>query len=371
MIDKKIFRNFDIPLFINVLALVAIGMVFIYTATQTFGPQQSLKFVMTQGIAFILGLIAMMLILFIDYNQFSMYWKSIYVLSIFLLIIVLIPGIGKVNKGARSWIDLGFFELQTAEFAKIGIIITFAKLLEKREDKLDTLKDLLMPAIHIGIPALLVFVQPDLGTSLVFIIIAVGMMFVAGLNLKYIYISVIGLVASLPILWNFILLPHQKNRLITFINPYNDPLGKGYHVIQSMVAVGSGQIRGKGLFAEETMTNLNFLPAQWTDFIFSVISELSGFIGASIVVILLGLFLYRLLYLSRIAKDQFGTLIIVGVFFMFLFQIVENVGMTMGLMPITGITLPFLSYGGSSMITNMMAVGLVLNVTMRRHKIKF
>lgn len=371
LVDKKLLKKFEIPLFLNMLVLIFLGFVAIYVATQSFGTEQSIKFVITQGVAFVLGLFAIGAIIFIDYNQFSMYWKVIYGASILILIAVLIPGIGKVNKGARSWIDLGFFEIQPAELAKIGIIITFAKLLEDKEEKLNTIKDLLIPGIHIGIPIVLIMLQPDLGNALVFIIIAVGMLFVAGLNLKYIYGSIIALVVSFPILWNFILLPHQKNRLTTFINPYNDPLGDGYHVIQSMLAVGSGKISGKGLLAEDTMTNLNFLPAQWTDFIFSVISELTGFIGSAVIVVLFALFLYRILYLSQIAKDQFGTLIIVGIFFMFLFQIVENIGMTMGLMPITGITLPFLSYGGSSLITNMMAVGLVLNITMRRHRIKF
>lgn len=369
--DRKLLKNFDIPLFINTIILVIIGFIAIYIATQTFGPEQSIKFVITQAVAFALGLVAMGVIISIDYNEFGVFWKLIYVISILMLIVVLIPGIGKVNKGARSWIDLKVFEMQPAEFAKLGIIITFAKLLENREDRLNTLKDLIVPAIHVGIPILLVWKQPDLGTALVFLIIAVGMLFVAGLNLKYIYGSIIALVVSFPILWNLILLPHQKNRLITFINPYNDPLGEGYHVIQSMLAVGSGQITGKGLKAEDTLTNLNFLPEQWTDFIFSVISELTGFIGAAIIVVLFGLFLLRLLHLSKIAKDQFGTLIITGIFFMYFFQIVENIGMTIGLLPITGITLPFLSYGGSSMLTNMMAVGLVLNVNMRRHRIKF
>jgi rod shape determining protein RodA len=370
-VDRKILKNFDIPLFINIVALVIMGLIAIYASTQTFSTEQSIRFVIIQSVAFALGLIAMGVIISIDYNQFGIFWKLVYFISILMLVAVLIPGIGKVNKGARGWIDLGIVEMQPAEFAKIGIIITFAKLLENREDKLNTFKDLLVPAIHVGIPIILIMLQPDLGNALVFIVFTVGMLFVAGINIKFVWGSILTLLVSFPILWNFILLPHQKSRLTTFMNPYNDPLGDGYHVIQSMLAVGSGQITGKGLNAEDTMTNLNFLPEQWTDFIFSVISELTGFVGAAIIVVAFALFLFRLLHLSKIAKDQFGTLIIAGIFFMYLFQIVENIGMTIGLMPITGITLPFLSYGGSSMLTNMMAVGLVLNVTMRRHKIKF
>lgn len=369
--DKRLFKNIDVPLLINVFLLVMIGFIAIYAATQTFDTAQSVKFVVTQAVAFALGLVAIVVISSIDYHEFGLYWKVIYVICILMLIAVLIPGIGKVNKGARGWIDLGVVEMQPAEVAKIGIILTFAKLLESREDKLNSLRDLAVPLIHIGIPILLIMKQPDLGNALVFMVIAAGMLFVAGLNMKFIWGSILGGVLSFPILWNFVLLPHQQNRLITFIDPYNDPLGDGYHVIQSMLAVGSGQVTGKGLMAEDTMTNLNFLPEQWTDFIFSVISELTGFIGSAIVVIAFIFFLHRLLYLSRVAKDQFGTLIVSGIFFMYLFQIVENIGMTIGVMPITGITLPFMSYGGSSMLTNMIAIGLVLNVTMRRRKIKF
>jgi len=369
--DKKILKGFDIPLFINVIFLVLLGFFAIYAATQSFSQEMSTRFVIIQAVAFVLGLIAMGVVISIDYNQFGVFWKVIYGISILMLIAVLIPGIGKVNKGARSWISLGVVEMQPAELAKIGIIITFAKLLADREDKLNTIKDLIVPAIHVGIPIVLIMLQPDLGNALVFIVIAVGMLFLAGINIKFVFGSIAALLVSFPILWNFVLLSHQKSRLTTFINPYNDPLGDGYHVIQSMLAVGSGQVSGKGLLNEETLTNLNFLPEQWTDFIFSVISELTGFFGSALVVILFAFFLFRLLYLAKIAKDQFGTLIILGIFSMYLFQIVENIGMTIGLMPITGITLPFLSYGGSSLLTNMIAIGLVLNVTMRRHKIKF
>ncbi len=371
LLDRKLLKNLDIPLLANVVFLVGIGFIAIYAATKSFGTEKSFSFVLTQAIAFALGIVTVGIIVSIDYHQFGLYWKIIYVICILILIAVLIPGIGKVNKGARGWIDLGVVEMQPAELAKIGIIITFAKLLESRQGKLNTLKDLMVPFIHIGIPIILIMLQPDLGNALVFMIIAAGMLFVAGLNMKFIWGSIVALVVSFPILWNFVLLNHQKNRLITFINPYNDPLGDGYHVIQSMLAVGSGQIAGKGLFEKDTMTNLNFLPEQWTDFIFSVIAELTGFIGAALVVILFAFFLHRLLTLSRIAKDQFGTLVIAGIFFMYLFQVIENIGMTIGLMPITGITLPFISYGGSSLLTNMIAIGLVLNITMRRHKIKF
>ncbi|RBP46707.1 rod shape-determining protein RodA [Garciella nitratireducens] len=369
--DKKLLKNLDISLLLNVVLLVVIGFISIYAATQSFGTEKSFSFVLTQAVAFVLGIIAIGVIISIDYHQFGLYWKIIYAICILMLIAVLIPGVGKVNKGARGWIDLGIVEMQPAELAKIGIIITFAKLLDSRQGNLNTLKDLTVPLLHIGIPIILIMLQPDLGNALVFMVIAGGMLFVAGINMKFIWGSIVALVVSFPILWNFVLLNHQKNRLITFINPYNDPLGEGYHVIQSMLAVGSGQITGKGLFQEDTMTNLNYLPEQWTDFIFSVIAELTGFIGAAFVVILFAFFLHRLLYLSRIAKDDFGSLIIIGIFFMYLFQVVENIGMTIGLMPITGITLPFISYGGSSLLTNMIAVGLVLNITMRRHKIKF
>lgn len=370
---KKYIKQLDYMLIFLVIVLSTIGLIAIRIATNTenFIAGTSSDYIMKQMIAFTIGIVAIIIIISIDYQMFGQYWAHIFGICLVLLIIVYIPGIGKEMKGTRGWVDLIFMDLQTSEIAKIGFILAFAKLLEKRKDKLNKILDVLFLLLFISIPILLIYKQPDLGQSLVFVFIAAGMLFVAGLNMKYIYGVVISAIVGMPIMWNYFMHDYQKNRIITLFNPMNDPLGDGYHAIQSMITIGSGGIFGKGFNAENTMVKLNYLPAQWTDFIFSVISETTGFIGAFVVVILFALFLYRLLIDSRAAKDEYGTLIIIGVFFMFLFQILENIGMTIGIMPITGITLPFLSYGGSSLITNLMAIGLVLNVHMRRHHISF
>ena len=356
-----------------VIALFIIGMMAIWVATDTenFLRGQASDFILKQSIAFAIGFIGMIIIMSIDYRILGHYWIPIYILCLLLLLIVWIPGIGVVNKGTRGWINLGFVDLQTSEIGKLFFILTFAKLLDKRSDKLDHILDLLPLLLFIAPIIGLIAVQPDLGQAIVYVFIAAGMLFIAGLNIKYIYGVIASIIIGFPLLWNFYMHDYQKNRLITWFNPANDPLGDGYHALQSMTTIGSGGVIGKGFKAENTMTKLNYLPEQWTDFIFSVISETTGFIGASVVVLLFSLFLYRLIKDAAKAKDQYGRLIITGVFFMFLFQIMENVGMTMGIMPITGITLPFLSYGGSSLMTNMFILGIVLNVYMRRQYIDF
>ncbi|MPW26596.1 rod shape-determining protein RodA [Alkalibaculum sp. M08DMB] len=369
----KYIKKIDFTLLFVVLTLFTIGLVAIRTATNidNFVAGDSSDYMIKQMLAFAIGTVGMIILMSIDYQMLGQYWIHIYVLCLLLLMTVWIPGLGVANKNALRWINLGFVELQPSEIVKIGFIVVFAKLLDKRKEKLNKITDILILIAFIVPFLILIAAQPDLGQSLIFIVISAGMIFTAGLSMKYIYGAIVGVAVGVPLLWNFYMLDYQKHRIITYLNPTLDPLGEGYHTIQSITTIGSGGVLGKGFSAENTMTNLNYLPAQWTDFIFSVIAETTGFVGASIVVIILGLFLFRLIKDAREAKDEYGTLIIVGVFFMFLFQIFENIGMTMGIMPITGITLPFLSYGGSSLMTNLMAVGLVLNVYIRRHYISF
>lgn len=369
----KYLKKVDYLLMSVVMTLFVIGLMAIRVATNTegFAAGDPSSFLLRQGIAFAIGLLGMLMLMSVDYKTLGEYWVHIYVLSIIVLLLVYVPGLGIVNKGTRGWIDLRVMDFQTSEIAKLGFILAFAKVVDMRSDRLNRLLDVLPLVAFISVPVFFVFIQPDMGQSLVFLFIAAGMLFVAGLNMKYYFSLLVGFAVGFPIFWNYFMQDFQKNRIITVFNPANDPLGDGYHALQSMITIGSGGMFGKGTEVENTMTRLNFLPAQWTDFIFSVISETAGFIGAAVVLLLLMLFLFRLIRDAKMAKDEFGTLIISGVFFMFLFQIFENIGMTMGVMPITGITLPFLSYGGSSLLTNMLAVGLVLNVHMRRSQINF
>ncbi len=369
MLEKKLIKNIDYALFFVVLILLCIGILLVSSATHA--PDTGNYGLVKRQIAWaIVGLIIGFLIIIIDYNTLGHLAYIIYIGSIFLLLLVKVPGIGVVQGGARRWIDLGFFNLQPSELAKIGIIVSFAKFLESREEELDSPKGVILSLIFVGLPMALVFKEPDLGGTLVFAAIFAGMVFAAGISYKLILCSITAALVALPPAWLYLLAEHQKMRLLVFLNPGMDPLGDGYHVIQSMIAVGSGKLFGKGLY-NGTQNKLNFLPAQHTDFIFSVLGEELGFIGTLGLVCLLFFMLYRILDTARQAKDRLGYFIAIGVLSMFTFQIVENIGMTIGIMPITGITLPFVSYGGSSLLTNLVAIGLVINVGMRRQLINF
>ncbi|MBB6214894.1 rod shape determining protein RodA [Anaerosolibacter carboniphilus] len=368
MIDKKLLKNIDFTLIITIIAIFCIGLIMISSATHV--TQDGLtRQVKVQAVAFALGFIAILVVLLIDYNVYAGFDKGIYAISILLLLAVYIPGVGKTLGGARSWIDLGPIDFQPVEIVKIGFILSFAKYLESRQNQLNTIKDLVPIAIYGGIPILLLLKQPDLGSALVFIIIILGMTFASGLSYKVLGLGFLTGVVSLPIAYK-LMAPHQRVRIDAFLNPSDMSLPGNYHVMQSKIAIGSGQAIGKGLY-QGTQNNFDFLPVQETDFIFAVLGEEFGFLGGVIVVLLYFIFLYRMMKIASASKDVYGSLVVVGITSMFAFQIFENIGMTMGVMPVTGLTLPFISYGGSSLLTSMLALGIVLNVGMRRQKIKF
>lgn len=366
LIDKKLIKNIDIGIVISTMLLIIFGMIAISSATHitTGGSAGTLK---VQIVAFILGIIGVLVIMLIDYKSFGDNYVLIYGTNVFLLVLVLI--IGFSTKGTKGWIDFGPVNFQPSEIVKLGYILTFAKYLEKKKGNLNTLIEVLPAVLHLGVIVGLILLQPDFGTALVFIFITIFMLYAADINHKIVAGAFGAFLVSLPVLWRF-LKPYQKNRILTFFNPELDPMGAGYHVIQSETAIGSGQFFGKGLF-EGTQNNLGFIPERHTDFIFSVIGEELGLIGAVVMLMLFMWLLIRCIHIAKVSKDDYGMLICVGITAMFLFHILENVGMTIGLMPVTGIPLPFVSYGGSSLLTNMAAVGLVLNVGMRRQVIRF
>jgi rod shape determining protein RodA len=364
--DRKLIKNIDLGIVISTIMLIFCGFFAISSATQIVNGG-STKDLRVQIIAFILGIIGVLLILLIDYKTFGDYYLFIYAVDVFLLVLVLIVGFS--TKGTKGWIDLGPVNLQPAEVVKLGYILTFAKYLEKKKDNLNRIIDVLPALLHLGVIVGLILLQPDLGTALVFIFISILMLYAAGISYKIIFGAFIAFVVSMPVLWQ-LLEPHQKGRILVFLNPELEPLGRGYNVIQSQTAIGSGRFLGKGLF-KGTQNNLGFIPERHTDFIFSVIGEELGLVGASIIVILFLWLILRCIHIAKVSKDDYGMLITVGVIAMLLFHILENIGMTIGLMPVTGIPLPFISYGGSSLLTNMAAIGLVLNVGMRRQVIRF
>ena len=369
MLDKKLLKNIDVTIIILVAIFFLISLVIISSATHMTMAEGFTRQVKVQSIAFLLGLMVIVLILIIDYNTYSSFHKYIYVLCILMLLLVYVPGLGKVQFGARSWINLGPVDFQPSEIVKIGFILSFAKFLEERQEKLDTIKSLIPVVLFVAIPILLLLKEPDLGNALVIAVIVFGMIFVSGLKYGVIGKGVVAGAISLPLIYKF-MAPHQKVRIDAFLNPADKSLPGNYQVWNSKVAIGSGQLFGKGLY-QGTQNNNNFLPVQESDFIFAVLVEELGFIAGIVILLLYFIFLLRMIKIAKNAKDLYGSLVVVGITTMFAFQIFENIGMTMGVMPVTGVTLPFLSYGGSSLLTNMIAVGIVLNIGMRRHKIKF
>ena len=368
MFEKRMLRHFDWTLLIVMVLIAIMGFVAISSATH-FAEDGFSRQLKIQVVAFAIGLVVMAVLVLMDYNYLGDLHRVVYGLSILALLLVYVPGLGAVRGGARSWIDIGPIDVQTSELAKIGFILAYAKFLESRYGQLTSLKEIAL-ALVFPLPfILLILRQPDLGSALVFAVITAGMLFVAGMPWRYFLAGGALGIAMIPVAYRF-LEDHQKRRIDAFLNPSNPDLPGNYHVKQSKITIGSGQVTGKGLFMG-TQTKYDFLPVQETDFIFAVLVEEMGFVGGAVLIGLYFLFLYRMFCVAREAKDAYGTLIVAGVVSMFLYQIVQNIGMTMGIMPVTGVTLPFMSYGGSSLIISMAAVGLVLGVSVRRKKIKF
>lgn len=354
---KKKFAGLDRILILFVILAALYGIAAIYSATRSFGTYSN---TIIQSGALALGLLVMIILSLFDYEQLEILLKPIAAVCIFLLILVKIIGTAG-DWGAQSWIRLGPIGIQPSEISKIGFILTFSYHLSKVSDTVNKPKTLLLLLLHLAVPAFLIMLQPDLGSTLVFIFIFIVMIFTAGISRKYIISALAAGVVALPLIYNFVLSDFQKHRIMVFLNPELDKLGSGYNVIQSKIAVGSGGFFGKG-YLNGTQNQLGFLPTKHTDFIFSVISEELGFVGAALVIIFLAVIIWRCIKTAMEAKTPFGRYIAVGVSAMFIFHSIENIGMCIGLTPVTGIPLPFFSYGGTSLLTNLVAVGLVLSV---------
>ncbi|MDD3653838.1 MAG: rod shape-determining protein RodA [Desulfotomaculaceae bacterium] len=388
-------KKLDRTLLITVAMIILLGLLFIYSATK---PSELLTAteavssgdnlfasVKKQLIMVMLGTGMMIMMLFMQYEDLLKHVKFLYVLNLIMLGAVLI--VGDSAMGAQRWIAIGpnqFFRFQPSEFSKLLIIICFAAFLNSRSNKLSRLRDLLPCFAYIGVPVLLVLKQPDLGTALVYVAIMIGMLFVAGAR-PWLLTGIIGGGIGTVSLWIWAhfwlaanrgfelwipLQEYQLKRLIIFLDPWKEPLGAGYNVIQSQIAIGQGGFWGRGLF-NGSQTHGDFLPIQETDFIFSVVGEELGFIGGSFLLILFFIVIYRCILIAINARDRFGSLLAAGIMSMLTVHVLINVGMNIGIMPITGIPLPMFSYGGSSMITNLTALGLLLNINMRRKKILF
>lgn len=367
MRDKKFFKYVDYSLILAVMAIVFIGMLAISSATDA-PSTGDYSYVRMQLVWFIIGFIAMIIIMNVDYKVIGEMALYIYIFCLLMLIAVLL--FGKEVHGSKSWLGWGSLGIQPSEFAKLGVIIMAAKVMSGYEDGIRTIKQLIVVLMYIGIPLLFILAQPDLGTALVFIAVTLGLFIIGGIDYKFMLALLGAAAAALPVVWKYGLKDYQKARLLIFLDPYKDPMGDGFNVIQSMIAIGSGQITGRGLY-QGSQSQLNFVPEQHTDFIFSVVGEELGFVISAALLALYAYIIFKSIRISFRSRDRFGMLVVVGIVSMLAFQVFENIGMTMGLMPVTGIPLPFMSYGGSSMLTNMAAIGLILNVGVRQHKIKF
>lgn len=365
---KELMKNIDKIILVTLVIFAGFSMVMISSVFFDTGFNFTRE-VKMQGIAYLIGVGVIILVLMFDYKMFERMDKIFYAVSIILLLLPFVPGIGVEHGGARGWINLGIMDFQPSELVKILFILIFAKYLSDRYETLQTVKGVLMAGLFALPLILLVMIEPDMGNATIIAIIATGMIFCAGVKAKIIAGFAGGLIVSLPIAYRF-MAEYQRSRIDAFLRPGEANVEATYQVWHSKISIGSGQLLGKGLF-EGTQKKLKFLPVQQSDFIFAVIGEELGFIGGMALIVLYILFLYRIIKISEFAKDFYGSLIAAGVFTMFAFQIFENIGMTMGITPVTGITLPFISYGGSSIVVNMLAVGLVLNVGIRSKTINF
>lgn len=387
MLNRRTFKNLDFFFVFILLLLLGASLVILSTASVNLIESRPYFYVKNQLMWIVIGLGIAITIASVDYQKFRKFSWWIYGFNIALLLAVFV--FGSEAKGAQRWIPVtATFKIQPSEFAKIFVILTFADFLAKRQGKLNRFRDFIPPFLYVAVPMVLIFKQPDLGTTLVFAAIFVGMMFIAGANpWKFGGLIAGGLLIVAFVLWlhfstdlpgflkfaQGLPLPfqdYQLKRLTIFLDPMSDTSGDGYHIIQSIWAIGSGGLWGKG-YRGGTQAQLNFLPEHHTDFIFSVVGEEFGFIGTITLLFLFAMFLLRAINIASKSQDSYGMLVGTGIVSMFIFHILVNVGMTSGIMPVTGIPLPFISYGGSAMLTNMIAVGLLLSINIRRQRLMF
>ena len=354
-------RDLDIVLFISIIIISIFGFVVLKSATLSM--KASASIMKAQAAATILGFVGLIILTLIEYRFWKHFYIPIYIACIVLLGATLVLGAG-ADIGSKSWLSIGPITFQPAEFVKVGLIISLAAYIEIHHENINQPLVLLKVLVFAFLPVVLILLQPDAGTAMVYIFFILFMLFASGISWKYIISAVVAGLASLPVLWVF-LSPYQKNRILDFINPAENVTGSSYQFNEGRIAIGSGKFSGKGLF-QGTQTQYNFIPAKQTDFIFPVLVEELGFLGGMALIGLYGLILFRMYKVSTESADVFGSLMVIGFAAMFLFHIWENIGMTLGLMPITGIPLPFFSAGGTFQLINLAILGLVLSVSLHK-----
>jgi rod shape determining protein RodA len=361
--EKRLFFHFDWLLFAAVLAIVGVGLAMIYSTTYNTMLDQAGPQVRTQFYALVIGLVAFLVFLLLDYRMLAEHSLFLYGGLVALLVFVLVKGSTQFN--ATRWIAIGPFNLQPSEFARMTIALILAMYFGENRRGARNPGDLAVGGIFMAVPLLLIAKQPDLGTAVTLVPVFFGVAYLAGLRLKLLGILALVAVLMAPLAWQFALKDYQKTRITTFLDPEKDPRGDGYQQIQARITVGSGGLMGKG-FTHGTQGQYKFLPVAHNDFIFSVLAEEQGYVG---VLIMLGLYLFvifRSLQAARLSKDRLGAYLVGGIVSGFTFQVLYNMAMSAGLAPVKGITLPLMSYGGSSLIAALASFGLIINVRMRR-----
>ena len=355
-------RQYDFVLAIFLMMVLALGTAAIFSASGV----RRVEFV-HQLIYIALGSGVLVYFSFTDYRSLGRLYGLTYLVMLGLLVLVRVAGHQAL--GAQRWIYLGFFELQASEISKLLVIIVLARYLYERQPRIKAFSTFAVGLALMAPPALLILAQPDLGTAMVFLALFYGMCYMAGVPKRYLVGSVVLAAAVLPLVTGH-LKPYQQKRLVTFFNPGSDPQGAGYNILQAKIAVGSGGFFGKG-FLTGTQGQLGFVPSRVTDFIFAIFSEEWGFLGAMVLLALFTVMLLRVIRAAHLARDSFGSLLAFGVATMIFFQVVVNVGMNLGVMPVVGIPLPFISYGGSSMLTNLAAIGIVQSILIHHRDLMF
>jgi len=361
---RRLIENFNWQLFGVIIAIIVIGLVNLYSAVYFWGEGGSAKLFWSQLIWILIGLFFLMLVSFVDYRLFYRLAIPLYVISIILLLLSLV--LGEAVRGTHGWLKLGFISLQPAEFAKISYILVLARYFGNNPNPDGCgFMELIKPMGLMLIPCGLIVMQGDLGSSLFLILIFASVAFFARIRTKTLVAMIIIGMVGLFAVYSFGLKDYQRERIMTFIHPDTDVRGSGYHLMQSKIAVGSGQLIGKG-YLKGNINKLRYLPERHTDFVFPVLAEEWGFAGSMVLLILYTLMLFMAIDIARRSKERFANFLGVGITMMLFWQLVINLGGVLGLMPLTGVTLPLMSYGGSSVVAVLVSLGILLNISRRR-----
>ena len=358
-------KKYDKLLLLAVIAIIIFGIIMIYSASSIWAEykyRDPFKFVKAQSAFFLLGLLCIFIISKLDINILYKKANLILLICFILLVLVLIPGIGSIRNGSRSWFGIGSLGIQPSEFAKLGLIIYVAKYLANNRKIIKDVKKGVLPILLvIGVFFVLIMLEPDFGTAMVIVLTLVVMIFISGVKLSF-FIKV-GLLGILGIVGLIIIAPYRMERIVSFLNPWVDPLGSGYQIIQSLYAIGPGGLLGQGFL--NSHQKQFYLPEPQTDFIFSIISEEFGFLGILIVTSFIAFIFYRIIKIALKENNLFKKYLAFGLGFGIIIQSLLNIAVVIGLIPVTGVTLPFLSYGGSSLLISMISIGIILNISQK------